>query len=249
MQYLREAAQDVQRNISAFLFYAAVFSVAHIALTLGIAPFEPAQDETATRTFQILDIVAFLAFIHVAAYGQTVAFSRLGREIDKPLWKVRTDGDALKRFFMMWALMNLTSNGLLRLSSSDFGSGDAMAINVMLLFAGLAAFVACVPVGACIMFTGQVSSSTIGESLAPLSRHPARTGTVLLIMLAEVLAVFFFLSLLAGEEGAMPSLPARLGFGLASGLVQVYLECLALAATWHLCMIDRETVDEIDLDF
>jgi hypothetical protein len=249
LQYLREAALDVQRNISAFILYAAIFSGAHILLTLVSAPFEPAVDETVPSTFLILDIVLFLVFVHVIALAQTIAFSRLGREIDRPLWKIRTDGEALTRFFMMWALINLTANGLLKLADSDFGGGDAAAINILLLFAGTGAIVVSIPVGACIMFTGRVSSRAIGESLAPIIRQPARTGIVFLIMIAQVLTVFLFLSLLVREDGQLPSMFVRLGIGLASGIVQVYLECLAVAATWHLCMVDRETVDDIDFDF
>lgn len=249
MQYLREAALDVQRNLSAFILYAAIFSGAHILLTLVRAPFEPAVDETVPNTLLILDIVLLLVLVHAIAFAQTIAFSRLGREIDRPLWKIRTDGEALKRFFMMWALINLTANGLLELSERDFGGGDAVAINILLLFAGLGAIVVSVPVGACIMFTGRVSSRAIGESLAPIFRQPARAGVVFLIMMAQMLTVFLFLSLLVREDGQLPSMVARLGIGLVSGIVQVYLDCLAVAATWHLCMVDRETVDDIDFDF
>jgi hypothetical protein len=37
----------------------------------------------------------------------------------------------------------------------------------------------------------------------------------------------------------------RLGTDVALG----YLDCLAFAATWVLCIVDRESPDEIDLDF
>jgi hypothetical protein len=198
---------------------------------------------------QILEIAMFLVFVHAIALAQTLAFSRLGREIDRPLWKVRTDRDAMKRFFMMWALINLTAMGLHRLSQIDFGSGDVVSINYLLLYGGLGATLVSVPFGACIMFTGQVSSRTLGESLAPLTRQPGRTALVFGIMLFQVIAHDLFVSLLIGSENQTPSLLARLAAGLASGAVQVYLDCLALAATWHLCMVDRETVDEIDLDF
>lgn len=249
MQYLREAAQDVQRNLSALLIFVAIFGVTQIVTTFVTFPFEPADAASQGRMPLALDIAILLVFVHVIAFAQTIAFSRLGREIDKPLWKVRTDGDALKRFFMMWALMNLTANGFLRVGNMDFGGGDAAAINVMLSFMALGAFILIIPVGACVMFTGHASSRNLGEALAPLSRQPARTGTVLLIMIVEQFTVFFFFSAMVGPEGQMPPLLVRLGFEMASGIVQVYLECLAFAATWHLCMVDRETVDEIDLDF
>ena len=249
MQYLREAAQDVQRNLAAFLLYAAIFAVAHTLSELALLPFHPGKGEEPLQTFRLIEVLIFLLFIHAIAFAQTIAFSRLGRDIDRPLWKVRTDGDALKRFFMMWALFNLTSNGLLHLSNSDFGGGDAIAINTLLLYAGFAALMVCVPFGACIMFTGRVSSRTIGESLAPLGRQPGRTGTVFALVLLQMLAVFLFALVLAGNDAQQPSLAARLVIPLVSGAVQVYLECLAFAATWHLCMVDRETVDEIDLDF
>jgi len=221
----------------------------HIGCELILYPFHPGLDEEPTQAFRFLDILVFLLSIHVIAFAQTIVFSRLGRDIDRPLWKVRTDREAMKRFFMMWALFNLTANGLLRLANIDYGDGEVIAINSLLFYAGLAALIVCVPFGACIMFVGRVSSRTIAESLAPLGRQPGRTGAVFAVVLFQIVVFLLFMSVLVGSGEQRPSLLAGLAIPLASGAVQVYLDCLAFAATWHLCMVDRETVDEIDLDF
>ncbi len=249
MQYVREAAQAVQRNLTSFLLYAAILGVLDILTILALAPFEPGKGEPVTLTFRLLDVGQLLVAVHVGAFAQTVVFSRLGRDIDRPLWKVRTDGEALKRFFMMWALINLTAYGLYRLAAMDFGDGDVTVINYLLLFTGLAALLVSIPFGACIMFTGRVSSRTIGESLAPLTRQPGRTSVIFAIVLVQLILFDVTRQLLVSGGDAGPSLLARIGVGLTSDILQTYLDCLVFAATWQLCMVDRDTVDEIDIDF
>lgn len=249
MRILQDAAQAVQRNVSALLLYAAIFGGAEVVATLVTAAFQPSGEEPLSFSLRLLDVGIFLFVVHAIALAQTLAFSRLGREIDRPLWKVRDDRDALHRFFVMWALISLATNGLMRLANMEYGAGESVSINYLL---GLATLIAClvgVPAGAGIMFTGTVSSRTIGEGLAPLFRRPGHTAIVLAVMLSQLILGATFQSLLpvTGEEG--PSLVLRLAVVLASAFVQVYLDCLAFAGVWLICMLDRDTIDEIDLDF
>ena len=249
MTILRDAAQAVQRNLSALLLYAAIFAGVTVVATLLLAAFPTGAGGPLSLSWRLLDVGIFLFVVHAIALGQTLAFTRLGREIDRPLWKVRNDRDALHRFFVMWALINLAVNGLIRLSNMEYGTGESVSINHLL---GLTALVAClvsVPAGAGIMFTGTVRLRTIGEGLAPLFRRPGHTAIVLAVMLLQVILSDTFHALLGGQGEEGPSLVLRLAVELGSGFVQVYLDCLAFAGVWLICMLDRDTIDEIDLDF
>ncbi len=248
MRIVRNAAHAVQQNLPALVLYAAIIAGADLGAMLIALPFEGAAAESATAIQRSIDIGLLLIVIHIAAAVQSIVFSRMGKEIDKPLWKVRDDRDALGRFFLLWAVINLVTNGLYPLAHADFGSGEGMSINYLLFLLWLALFVISVPFGACIMFSGRVNARGLGENLAPLTRQPGDTAAVIGIMLFQVLLVIYLSQLLGGGQERAP-LAMRIGVTLAADIICAYLDCLAFAGTWIICMTDRETIDEIDLDF
>ena len=249
MQLVRDAAQAVQRNLPAFALYVGILLAANLADSIAGLPLANVEPDDITIGLRLLDVVPLIVLIHVFALAQAVVFSRLGREIDRPLWKVRDDREAVRRFFVLWAILNLVLNGLLRLSGIDFGDGELRSINYILTLGFLAVALCAVPLGACVMFLGRASFSTLGESLAPLSRQPGKTATIAGITLFQFLLFAVFSGAAMGAEGEQVPFLKHLLITSASNVVQAYLDCLAFAATWLLCMTDRDTVDEIDLDF
>ncbi|MCC6697397.1 MAG: hypothetical protein IT365_17335 [Candidatus Hydrogenedentes bacterium] len=249
MQLVRDAAEAVQRNLSSFALYMGVLIAANAVPTLVSLPLRSSDPSSASLTLQLLDVALLIVMIHVFALAQAVVFSRLGREIDRPLWKVRDDREALRRFFVLWAVVNLVLYGILHLANVDYGNGEMHSINYVLALATLAVALCAVPFGACMMFTGSARFRLLGESLAPLAKQPGKTAVVIGITLFQFLLFIVFSQAAVGGEGQETPILKELLIASASAVVQAYLDCLAFAATWLLCMTDRDTVDEIDLDF
>jgi len=118
----------------------------------------------------------------------------------------------------------------------------------MLHIVALVMNIVVVPAGACIMFTGHFRWQRIPEALSPLLRQLPRTGVILLICFFQLVVHDIVAAhLLATTEtpGPLDFLPHKVGLVI----VIAYLDCIAFAAVWLLCMADRETPDDIDFDF
>jgi hypothetical protein len=168
---------------------------------------------------------------------QCYFFARLGREMDRPLWKV-TGGRAVREFLSLWLGLNLVDVSLvtayLFLAPRESTQGLAMAF----LLVSLAWLGVKTPLGACIMFFGRFSAETLRESLAPIARQTAEAGLVIYAgVLFYVLVYGFFLMVVVGNWWYL-SFPAAL---IAAGV-----DCLLFTSAWYVCMIDRDTPDEDD---
>ncbi|MFO7976708.1 MAG: hypothetical protein R6V12_19000, partial [Candidatus Hydrogenedentota bacterium] len=105
-----EAFRAVLRNPRALLLYIGLamgvisvdLAVSHI-ITGGEMPEYPSLG----LRFFILGSDMVLAVTY--AFTQTVAFSWLGQNLDRPLWRIKSIGDAMKRFFPIWLILNLSS--------------------------------------------------------------------------------------------------------------------------------------------
>lgn len=252
MSILKDAFSEVQRNLAPVL----LFMAAGLVWGLGMAILHalggdsdpdalPNQAERLTGL-----IVRILTAVYVAVF-QCICFARMGREIDKPLWKVASDGEALRRFFPMWLMLNLALEAIITtavwtktVGQSD-GAAEALYSAVIFLQPLL------VPAGAAIMFLGSAHFSTLGESFAPLFRQLPKAFVL-------ILANFFLLTFLTflNVDTAMSTLTLPNGAEVSGAWMSpliyaagAYVDCVVLAGVWLICMEDRTTVEDDDLDF
>ncbi len=239
---LPEAFRAVLRNPRPLAVYigiaAAAVSVrlaATHALTGGEIPEDP---ELPWRLFQL---GSNLALAGIWAFTQTLVFSWLGQELDRPLWRVKGLRDALARFFVLWLILNLliivfavNAQRLLETGSGQPG-GQFMAMLLLLILMQVVA----IPFGAAVMFHGELKWEELAESLSPLGRQfPATvlvmgfSGAVLVILL------FIVRPLMADHQWLRPFIE------IPSGLA----ECVIFTATWRICIMDRDA-EHADNDF
>lgn len=249
MRILRDAADAVQRNLSALLLYLAVngaLAVVYLLLNAAVRLRYPEDGESMAPA--LIDLLFLLLLAGVMAVLQAVVFSRMGREIDKPLWKVRDDRDAIRRFYMLWLTASLGLGALQWLGTLDYGDGDQTAINSLFFLLFFLGFLVYIPCCACIMFFGHVSWDTLGQALEPLIRHAGRALPILLVPLFQF-ALLFYVNVHRALEGDQVDLVKWLPILLATSVALSYFDCIIFAATWLVCIYNRETPDEIDLDF
>jgi hypothetical protein len=180
---------------------------------------------------------AFLVFCYAAA--QAVAFSQLGKEIDRPLWKIADYWEALRRYFPVWMALNgvvILLNMLTFVVPPLIDNEEFGRLPFWLLVFASATYI---PVGAAIMFCRKFEWRTLGEALGPLRRQ---LPTTLIVLCLNGFLFFFFLSLIvqtASQNWIRPVID----------IISGYFDCVVFAATWLICMLDRQTPEEVDLDF
>jgi hypothetical protein len=175
-----------------------------------------------------------------SALAQCLAFTLLGKEIDRPVWRVDGMFDALRRFYFLWFGLKLMEIAFIRVQAAAFsiwGSGGPAPFFWGLLFA---MSVMIIPFGACVMFHGKMVWREIGEALLPLYRYASQ---VLALCLASLAILFLLLFI-----------PAELDFNkwLDPGLEALYgvWECVVFIGVWLICITHRETPHENnDFDF
>lgn len=252
MELLKSASSELQRHLSSvalYLGFTAILSLASSAFVIYQTIQNPGSDVEPTIVSNAIRIVWFTAFSAVSAFAQCIAFSRIGREIDRPLWKVRDDREALRRFYIMWFEFNLVANTFFWIAGTPFGDGEIQALNVLATFIAWGLVVILVPFGTCQMFLGSFSWQTFGNALGPLSR---RTIAFAPIFGVTILQCMFgtYVGILTQPDGTEA---LQLGLTTVARFVcdvsLAYLDCLVFAAAWLVCKDDRDSPDELDLDF
>ncbi len=237
MNILVEAAQAVQRHVRAFFAYlaiaipATVFTV--VFLFLYPAPKEDPMGSPAIIAYSV-GVTALLVVWWSLA--QTIAFSRLGREIDRPLWKVPTDLEAVKRFLPMWCALNAIPQ-MAHLAAgwrlSEVGPGLAPSL---LALVWVSSAVLVTPVGAAMMFLGRPSPKSLGDALRPFGRRFPQT---VIIMVASG-AIFFFSDYISRRTSEQVHLRPIIDIAF------IYFDCLIFSASWLVCKLDRDRPNEED---
>lgn len=233
---LSHAVRALQRNVSALLIYGSLtvaFQVLRLLCEdLVVSPSEDSLDPRWVSAYRFsADILGMLAL----ALAQTLAYARIGRDMDRPLWKIADDWDALRRFFQFWLVIDLAVLAIIRVP--ELLPGDEAAIQLFVYFY-IAASAMAVPFGAAVMFTGRAGAAEIREAANMLAdRLPQAAG----IIAAGCLVNFTFFVMLVSPgfpHWATPFLVA----------VDAYLSCLFFAYTWLVCIQHRDE-DSHDTDF
>jgi hypothetical protein len=242
LNILSEAVKTVRQNGGTVLSYVAILvglDAAKVSMDFLVdGGILVPPDPVVFRVYQYAADVLLAFFIAVV---QAIVFARMGREIDRPLWKVKGDWDAVRRFFPLWFLLSLLQITLLRLLD-NFGE---TAAGILCLMGFFVLFLLYVPLGSCIMFTGNLRWGELPDSLAPLRRQWPYALIVLGLNGVQLLLLMEFLRFLAIHG----SRDKWIGLELGLDAVLSSLDCLVFAATWLICMTDRNTAEDIPIDF
>lgn len=184
-------------------------------------------------------------YLAVAASAlMAIFFSALGARIDRPIWKCAGAGEALRRFFVPWLIINLFTITLIdvqtRLLAAERGEVAAL-LELLVLTVHLAA----VPVGACVMHWGALAWHELGAALKPLVRMMSLT----LLPLAIAFLQYVFMNLRAAflvENDA-----ATFMTYMITDIPLLLLDALIFGLVWRICMhcrnVPEEEVDPFDL--
>jgi len=239
VQLLKEAFRAVQRNLGplvSYIFFSAVMTFIRILTNKWI---EALDKETLSPLIE--HGFPFARDILVAAgYAIliSIVFARMGREIDRPFWKIETDREAVRRFFKLWFILFLLNIlamdlvGKMIVASPD--EGQLLAVMWLVGYSFL------VLIGGSIMFYGHCRKEEIAQAMSTLLNQLPLT------LLAAIVS-FFFNSLVLEilRTGILPDLATP-----ALDIIEGYGFCLVFAFTWLICMRNRdEESEDEDFDF
>lgn len=236
-----DALEAVQRNLKAFILYASITAAFTLAVILSQRFVLDGQEGAMAGAYSsIYAIVLDILNAGITALAQCLAFSRIGRDMDKPIWKVDGDLEVLRRFYVLWFLINLALlAGLSLISLAQTSTSDAsLVFSMFLVWLLMAAFT--VPLGASIMFCQKAGREEFVRASNTLADQARRTFPLILF----AFCIYFVIYTLAGS-GPLPSW-ARLFLVI----VECYANCAIFAGTWIICMTHRdEDSDFSDFDF
>lgn len=191
---------------------------------------------------QLRICVIVFEIAHNAIYSLIIAvcMARVGRAMDRPLWKCQNDTEAIRRYFEPWFILNLIL--LVTLNACNWASTDktATAFTMLIsLFAAESMFV--FPLGTCVMFAYGLRWRELGEILSPIIRQFG------LVLLPCCLGLFsFFLGILS--YAYIPRMSESTWVSPAVSAALAPLDFFAFAAMWRICMLCRDMPQDNDLD-
>lgn len=238
MRIVIDGWNSLKQNLGVVYFYVGVhvlLALVFAAVGVYLKPYMP-EAGSIPRWYQGYQFLQELVSAGVVSAVQAVAFARLGREIDKPLWKCPTDGEALRRFFMPWFLLNLFTLliGSLSLQATQRELMDVASVLMMLQ---LIALLFVVPVGTCVMYWGRFRWRELGEALTPLVRQMPDVLIVFVMLFAQFIVFYAeqYYLFLTQENPVAQALAPPIAF-----IPMTLLELLAFAVLWRFCMINRD---------
>lgn len=239
MDALRAGFLAVGRNPRVVIVYIAVSMVAAY-LSGGLEALlltGPLQD-LPEATKRMLDVGKLIAAAAVYAGLNAIAFSLLGADIDRPLWRYHGWQESLRRFFTPWFLISLCYILLFRLILWVGSDHPAAQLFLML---GCLVFTVHLPIGVAIMHQGRFEWRHLGDAVTPLVIQLPRMA----IPLLAALYLFFFAffsgeNIRPGPDGSLRWLWGAALFEVMAGL----FACAIVATTWCTLILHRDESDE-----
>ncbi|HNR32493.1 MAG TPA: hypothetical protein PKI11_16505 [Candidatus Hydrogenedentes bacterium] len=237
-----DAWESVRRNWMTVTVFIAVVCVSEaIIRLLSLALVGGSPPEALSPALRVAELALKILLAAVYSAAQAVCYARMGKDIDRPLWKCPSDWEALARFFTPWFILNLLLLLLWTLQGVVAAHDSAGGV-LLLEFLIMLLYVLCVPIGACIVYGGGLQWQALGYLLYPLAKQFSLAVIPMLFGLIGFTLIGLVYDLVPGIAG-MPLTPVLLSAPLA------LLDCLAFAAMWRVCMIQRDTPPDEDLDF
>lgn len=230
---LREGFRAVQENVRSLAIYALIVVVfISTALVAGQLVDEDVREAPLSLFSLTLQAIGVL----VEATAQTIAFTWMGQRLGRPLWKLSLR-EGVHEFFGLWLVLQTIVGGLwLSCFTVASATGD-YDLGFGLLLACTPVLVLTIPVGACVMHQGRVSSHAVRSAFHTLAE--AFPQTLALLLFQGV--VFFFVLILQARtvDWAAPLV----------GIIDVYFNVVVFGAAWTLCVHHEQSFDDDDLDF
>ena len=241
MEVFAEAARSLRRNAGAVALYTVLGLGTNAIKRVGDAivgsEVLPALNPYAQGCYEFGANLFLAAGLAVAA---VLGFSRLGRELDRPLWKVAGDAEALKRFFLPWFVLILAIVTTARLLQRFAEGAPQSAWIPPLMFVFFVLFLFSVPVAACVMFFGHFDWREMPVSLAPLAHQ---FPLALAVLFVNFVAFIFMLSLPELVQ-IWPPLEDAPWFECLIDVPFALVDCYVFAAAWLICMLDRREMEK-----
>ena len=239
---LTDAFNSLRVNRTLVALYVALVCVSELVIrfVLLLLP-SGLSEEGASQTERLLATLLFIVHAAIMSAIQAVLFARLGKEIDRPLWKCGSDKEAFNRFFSSWLALNLGIVLLLRVQMLAAGMDQAGAI-LFLEFLLMFSFALFFPVGVSVMYAKIEHWRQAPGALRVLSAQLPLVSTVMFLGFAAYAYMFLMRILLA--DITFPVFPVTV---ISAPLALV--DCLSFAAMWRICMVHRDAPPEEDLDF
>jgi hypothetical protein len=233
LRQFEEAWDDLRRN-QVFLFsYVALVATVIVSVRFGHLFLKAhtvegqAPDWASIFTFglDLYTVVAYSALI-------SVFFALIGEEIDRPLWKYGGIGDALKRLFLPWLIINLLILTIFDLLEKAALAGNEEVV-AMLTFVVLIFFLFAFPVGTCIMHHGRLEWGEMPVALVPIVHLFTQVLPVLFIGFLQfcLVAVVPYL----GGELTLNSIGKYALFDAMNAVI----DCLIFVMMWRVCVRHR----------
>lgn len=183
--------------------------------------------------YVLVNILSEVALAIAISVVYALVFARLGRLLDRPLWKCASDAEAVRRFFMPWFILTLSTIAL-RDAQGNSGSVELyLLIETTMIF--LSPFV--VPIGTCVMHHGALNWEEIGAILTPIGRQFRMIIPVLLVGILQYMLQEWFSSVLPNGPEAVYTRAA--GATLCNVPIWI-MDALVFCMMWRVCMLDRD---------
>jgi hypothetical protein len=241
---LRDGVRSVQRNQWLIIAFAAACAGLDLAVRLVEWPLI-GFDATRDIPPWAANVDLLIQMVYVALYAALVAvvFARLGKDIDRPLWKCGSSAEALRRFFALWLIINLYFLMLYRLQRvAIMHDNEDVAIFLELLV--MISYIVAFPAGTCIMYAGKLDWAQLGPSLRPLTRKFDLAFPVLAINFGGY--VLLTIGMFIGAE--VTAIAGRLLIPGALSFAMALLDGFVFCAMWRVCMVHRDEPDTDDED-
>ncbi len=249
MNYYREAAAALRQNSRTVLLFVAVGAVlGALDSVIHLFVLKPATD-VPERMLGLGLIGWQIVYVALTSAANAVFFARIGRETDKPMWRVADDREAMTLFFRLWFLLGLLllvyvhGLGALLPAQADLATAIVFLASAFTFATLLNVF------GACVMFYGKLGRQEVRETFATIGQH---AGAVIAICLVGVLAgiVLRDLSLsLAGPEAQLSRSLVAVAVAGGVGGLDALLGCFIFAYSWLVCIFHRDHFEERGDDF
>jgi len=240
---IRDAIEAVQRNLGALLIYLAfVLPPGLVTLAWGLLKEQERLDTLNPALRSLCEVAIDLGFVLLVALGQSIAFSMMGREIDRPMWRISGPVEALRRYFGLWFVFALAGLASARLASLLAGRQPDGPFAGLVFLLYLVISLATVPIGAGLMFQGRISINNWREGVAPLFRQFLRT---LVLVGMNLFSFALFIAIYTPERSVLMTMV----LGAVVFIIGAYFDCVVFAGIWLICMIDRDTTEEPDIEF
>lgn len=233
---LRDAFRAVHENFGALL----LFLIVDLPLTMGVASLnefyvEPRSERLGDQLVGLIQTGEVVLQVLVYAAVASMVFSRMAKNIDRPLWKVHGDGDALARFFPMWLLLFIVSVAVIQFGTLSLTRGEEN-LGGALQFTGILLLITVIPFGAIVTFLGNGRGEDVRVALSILPRVADRFLLAMLIGFVQISIIQSFLFAESTEFWMKPLISA----------FDVYLDCVVFSYIFLACREQRDLEEPID---